>query len=243
MKAKNLLTSAVLLTTMMGGAVTSFAAEYEDATHAKTDATITFTKDDGPTGPVDPGNPGIEIDPIDPSKPNPNGAELMISYASDLNFGEQSKNGTSWNALADKVKAGEEIREITPFVSTKDSRGEERKGWTLTAKQDADFKDGTNVLKGAELHLSNLFYAEQAGAPTATAGEVILGSDAQDISSAKADSGIGRWSVGLGELEGEEGSQTTTGVTLTVPETTAKNAATYSTTVTWELVADPAAAE
>lgn len=241
MKAKNLLMSAVLLTTMMGGAVTSFAAEYEDATHAKTDATITFTKDEGPTKPVDPIDPEIEVDPIDPI--NPNGAELMISYASNLNFGEQSKEGSSWNALADKVKEGEETKEIVPFVSTKDSRGAERNGWTLTAKQDADFKDGTTVLKGAELHLSNLFYAEKTGAPTATAGEVVLGLEAKDISNATADSGVGRWSVGLGELEGEVGSQTTSGVTLTVPETTAKNAATYSTTVTWELTADPAAAE
>lgn len=243
MRTKNLLVSAMMVSTLVGGTATSFAAEYVDATHAKTEASISFIADNQPTNPVDPTD---STKPVIPTNPiNPNGAELMITYASNLNFGEQEKSQTSWNALADTVKDSEEgeEREITPFVSTKDSRGSERNGWTLTAKQDGDFKNGKDVLKGAELHFSNLFYAAQEGAPTATAEEIVLGSEAQEISSATAESGIGQWSVGLGKLQGEKGSQTTNGVTLTVPKTSAKSTATYSTTVTWELVVDPAAAE
>ncbi|EGO6085916.1 hypothetical protein HA909_002717, partial [Enterococcus faecalis] len=58
------------------------------------------------------------------------------------------------------------------------------------------------------------------------------------------------WSLALGQLDGEvkqgeedneETFKTTSGVTLSVPSTTSKNTSTYSTTVTWELVADPSA--
>ena len=263
MKKKQLFASAAVLAMLSAGgastATTVLAAEYDDATHASTEAKVTFLEDDDTGTIVDPDNPdgggdgdgdGGGVDPVDPT--NPNGAELMISYASNLNFGVQSKQATSWNALADKVyedKEAETTRDVTPFVATKDSRGTDRKGWTLTAKQDGDFKDGKGaVLKGAEISLSGLRYAEVSGAPKAVSAETItLGTDAQPISTAGTDEGIGSWSLALGNLQdgvqqgedGEEAVKTTDGVTLSVPSTSAKNTGTYSTTVTWELSADP----
>ncbi|EKB7620666.1 WxL domain-containing protein [Enterococcus faecalis] len=263
MKKKQLFASAAVLAMLSAGgastATTVLAADYgEDGLSASTEAKVTFLEDDDTGTIIDPDNPdGGDgdgdggVDPVDPT--NPNGAELMISYASNLNFGVQSKQGTSWHALADKVwddKEAETTREVTPFVATKDSRGTDRKGWALTAKQDGDFKDGAGeVLKGAEISLSGLRYAELDGAPKPVAAEkIVLGTEAQDVSTAGADEGIGAWSLAFGQLDGsveqgEEGAEetvkTTSGITLSVPSTSAKNTGTYSTTVTWELVADP----
>lgn len=234
MKVQNILLSAAVLTAILGGTTTAFAASengYTDATNATTDANVSFSEDTDPVNPVDPNDPDTPINPVDPV--NPIGAELMINYASNLNFGEQSKSGNSWNALADKLVGG---GTITPFISTKDSRGTDRTAWTLTVKQDGEFKDSKdNVLKGAELTYSNLYYADKEGAPTVKSGAITLSTTAQELSSASTETGIGNWSLGLGEVQ-EDG--TTNGVKLTVPQTTAKNTDTYSTTVTYELTAD-----
>lgn len=258
MKKKQLFAGAAVLAMLSAGGVsaatTALAQEYvndEDGNYAsaETNATVTFEADEDTGTIVDPDDPdGGDggVDPVDPS--NPEGAELMISYASNLNFGTQSKQGTSWNALADKVYKtdgnGEKVEvEATPFVATKDSRGASREGWVLTAKQDGAFKDGNDELKGAEINLSGLRYAVKNGAPGFVAEEITLNDQPQEVSKAGDDEGIGAWSLALGELQGEEGSQTTNGVTLNVPSTSAKNTGTYSTTVTWELTADPTAAE
>ncbi|MFV5900152.1 WxL domain-containing protein [Enterococcus faecalis] len=276
MKKKQLFAGAAVLAMLSAGgasaATTVLAQDYdtnEEGTYssAVTNATVTFLEDDETGTIVDPDDPdggdedgGGGIDPVDP---NEDGAELMISYASNLNFGTQSKQGTSWNALADKVyktdaegnhvvgEDGEKkLKEVTPFVATKDSRGSSRKGWVLTAKQDAAFKDGEDELKGAEINLSGLRYAVVDGAPGVVTGEITLNNQPQEVSKAGVDEGIGAWSLALGKLDGdvEQGedenkvtNRTTSGVTLNVPSTSAKNIGTYSTTVTWELTADPTA--
>lgn len=268
MKKKQLFAGAAVLAMLSAGGTsattTVLAQEYtnnEEGTYssAVTDAKVTFLEDDETGTIVDPDDPdggdedGGGIDPVDP---NEDGAELMISYASNLNFGTQSKQGTSWNALADKVyktdaegnhvtgEDGEAVmKEVTPFVATKDSRGSSREGWSLTVKQDGAFKDGEDELKGAEIKLSGLRYAVEDGAPKIVESEqgITLNNEPQEVSKANNDEGIGAWSLALGTLQGEDGAQTTNGVTLNVPSNSAKNTGTYSTTVTWELTADPTA--
>lgn len=100
------------------------------------EATITFLEDKDTGTIINPDNLGEEVIPVDPL--NPNDAELMITYASNLNFGVQSKQITSWPALADKVwvdKNHMTTREVTPFVAAKDLQGPERKGWALAVTQ------------------------------------------------------------------------------------------------------------
>ncbi len=144
------------------------------------------------------------------------------------------KSDTSWHGLADEMKDGSKI---VPIVATKDARGTDRQGWSLTAKLDNDFTDSNgNILKGAELKLSNLAYANASGAPIASAGEITLSSSEQEVGRADATNGVGNWSIGMGTLQADG---TTNGVTLSVPSTTVKNSDTYSTTVTWNLVEDP----
>ncbi|EME7220779.1 WxL domain-containing protein [Enterococcus faecium] len=231
---KNLLMCGALLATTLSSGGSVFAADYTDATTAKTDAIIQFEKDEDPTNPVDPGDPTKPLDPNDPT--NPNGGELMIVYASKLDFGTHKKTETSFNAKADEMKDG---TKVTPFISVKDSRGTDRKGWSLTAKQDGAFKDSNgNELTGAELKLSNLFSGGngQVGAPSVTGGEIVLNDTDQEIALADATSGIGVNSIGLGHLQADE---TTDGVQLNVPNSTVKNTDQYKTTVTYTLTADP----
>ena len=232
MKKNSLMLIPVLMT--VGGA-NMFAAEttYPNAKTAVVESVIEFTEDDGITQPVDPTDPTVPVDPIGPT--NPNGAELMITYASKLDFGSQEKAGTSFHAVLDEMKDGEKI---TPFVSIKDARGTEREGWTLSAKIDGDFVDSKgNPLKGATVTFSNLFSGNgHEGAPNPVGSEIELDAQSKEIASASADNGIGLWSVGLGKAQS---NGTTNGVVLTVPSTTAKNTASYSTSVTYTLAADP----
>lgn len=273
MKKKQLFAGAAVLAMLSAGGTSTVFADDADKEwngtdkSATTQATVTFLEDDETGTIVDPDNPdgGDEdgnggVDPVDPT--NPNGAELMISYASNLNFGaHKSKTATSFNALADKVYADAEhstTKEVTPFVATKDSRGTDRKGWSLQAKLDDAFKDGSGaVLEGAELSLSQLRYANVEGAPTVSADEkLVIDQEGVEVSNAGKEQGIGAWSLALGGLDGEvtqitgkdeagndieKTFKTTSGVTLSVPSTTSKNTSTYSTTVTWELVAEPSA--
>jgi len=197
---------------------------------------ITFKDDNHPTYPVDPVNP---VQPIVPDQPiNSNGAELMITYASDLNFGKQSKSETSWHALADSVKDqvnSDSSRSVVPFVSVKDSRGTNRNGWKLEVTKDDDFKDDKgNILKGADLIYSNLNYADQTNMPVATSGSVTLSQSASVIAQADSTQGAGNTSLALGRL-GENNQ--TSGVTLSVLPGTLINTKTYRTTITYELVA------
>lgn len=232
MKLQNALVCGLVLTSLVGGTMTTFAEEPNGKT-ATTKGEITFVADEDGGQPVDPEDPNK---PVDPSKPiNPGKGELMITYASDFNFGTQKKGETSWQAQADKMKNDELI---TPFVSTKDTRGTDRQGWSLTAALSKGFEDGQeNELKGAELSLSNMFYSDkELNAPTASTETLTLNATGQEVAKADGTTGIGNWSVGLGKLQADN---TTNGVTLNVPEKSAKNTATYTAEVTWELTADP----
>ena len=268
MELKKLLKSTLVLTSIVTtGAILQNATvanadgtSYEDAKHAKTTSDLTFIKSETPTPPTPPGptpepEPGEEPKPAPNPQPNPQGGELMLSYASNLNFGKQLKSDTNFFAKADKGSNG---TEFLPFIGVEDNRGSERKGWKLTAKQDTPFnstKDNKKQLNGATITFSNLFYNDEAGAPKAASGDVVLTSDAKDLATADTTTGIGRWSLGLGKLEegivnhtaDKDGKMTpvkglvTKGVKLSIPNTSVKESDTYTTTITYELIADPTA--
>ncbi|MFI1241799.1 WxL domain-containing protein [Enterococcus casseliflavus] len=244
MKKKMFFLSFLMISSFTVGGTKGLATEYSNATEAKTDAVVSFTADTDPVNPVDPEDPEVPVDPVDPI--NPEGAELMITYVSNFNFGTQNKSETTWNALADKVyidSSKTDTREVVPFVSTKDSRGTDRKGWVLTVKQDGAFIDGNNnELKGAEIELSGLRYEttkNKQGKPNVVNPNITLTTAEQDVAKADSITGIDQWSLALGMLQGNQGKQITNGITLNVPKSTAKNTATYTTSITWELAADP----
>ncbi|MEC5317208.1 WxL domain-containing protein [Enterococcus casseliflavus] len=235
MKIKNLLICGALLApTMLGATIANADQAYPEAGKATTDAIIQFEKDDQPTDPVDPDDPDNPLDPTDPT--NPTGAELMITYASKLDFGTHKNTESSFSALGDEMSDG---TFKSPLISIKDARGTERTGWTLTAKIDGDFKDSKGeVLKGAEVTYSNMYSGNgEATAPTVVTSSVTLTDQEQAIAGADTTNGGGQHSIGLGQLD--SATNTTNGVTLTVPNGTAINADQYKTTITYNLTADP----
>ncbi|MDN6437823.1 MAG: WxL domain-containing protein [Lactococcus sp.] len=253
LKRTTILASVVTTGAILTNATVSHAdTTYSDATHAKTQSDLTFIKSDTPTPPKP---PGPQPNPAPNPTPNPNRGELVLSYASDLNFGTHLKSDTTFFAKADVDSDG---IKFLPFIAVEDNRGSERKGWKLTAKQDSPFKsskDNKKELAGATISLSNLFFDDKAGAPKAVSGDVILSSDAKDLATAGTTTGIGSWSLGLGKLE--EGvvdytvdksgkstpvkGQVTKGVKLSIPSTSVKDSDRYTTTITYELIADPTA--
>lgn len=256
MKLQHLLMSAAVLTSTAGATLgpivaNADSATYTDATHVTSKGNIQFTEDNTPVNPVDPDNPDNPVNPVDPI--NPSGGELMITYASNINFGTQSKSSNTWDAYADKAKDptnASKTKDIVPFVGIKDSRGTARKGWQLTVKQDDDFKNGTAILKGAALKFSGLHFASSNLAPTATAGAITLSKTAQKIATADADHGAGNNSLALGKLQEETETtydkagnkvenkvQKTSGINLSIPKGTAINTGSYTTSVTYELTA------
>lgn len=241
MKTKKLVMSTLTLAALVGGSVTSLAATIDESTKGTSEASVQFEADTEVEIP-DPGGEGGEGETPwepDPEKPlDPKPGELMITYISDLNFGTQKKSDDKFYAAADKGKDGVEA---VPFVATKDSRGSERKGWTLTAKLDAPLTAGTSSLDTELKLVGNKYNSTDAAAPAAVK-EVTLSGEAQDVSTANELQGVGAWSMAMGELQGEEGNKTTTGVVLEIPKSVAKDAeVSYSTTVTWELISDPVA--
>lgn len=179
MKKNTVLGTIILSSLVLGGMQTvSYAATYQDATHAKSNGKIKFVE--GKPEIVDPNNPDkpvIPVDPKDPTNPNPenppvnpNKGDLMIQYVSDFDFGVHKKTvrGMTVNAKADRVfdeitEIGPESptrnsREVVPFVSTLDTRTDREGGWSLRVSA-SEFTSEDKKIKGAEVIFSNVNYA------------------------------------------------------------------------------------
>lgn len=247
---------ASLSSLSLGG--TAFAASNnEDAVDSK--STINFVKsleeeDIETPGIIDPET----VDPENPENPNPNpnpeGNLLRINYVSDFDFGTW---GSTSHAITAFAKAqpihlvGGGVQDVAPFVSTIDNRGSERgNGWTLSAKASELTDENDNILRGAQIILSNGTYSNSELAPEATLGEKNITAGQQVIATTTAETGAGQWSMALGvlkefttQLPSESDSSileevtynVTDGVRIEVPRNTVTNTTEYSGTITWEL--------
>lgn len=239
MTKKFLLLAPMLLVSSLGTS-NVLAAEYPEADKAKSDLSVSFEKTERPGEIPDPENPLIPWEPEEENPGNPNEGELQLRYISDFKFGTHEKSVETVYALADKDKNG---KEVTPFLTTVDNRGSERKGWELTAKLGGDWMNGQHKLEGAELQLSNMNYkTTDNGTPTPTAGIITLNDSPQTITLANKIQGTGSYSMAFGSLDGTTAEgQTTSGVSLHVPKNVQKDEGSYTNTIEWELRMDPTA--
>lgn len=248
MTKKTVLTSALAATMVIGMATPTFAATvtYPEPNQAVTTPSVSFQADDGTGEIVDPLDPQKPIMPIDPENPgSTNKGEFMLTYVSNFDFGAITKTTKTINAKAVDVSTGEGVEEKrAPFVSIKDMRGDRGNGWKLQATA-TNFKSAGEAvsdaldteLTGALITLSELTAGKEGDAnnPAISAEAVALTpGTAVEIASASATSGIGNSAIGFGTVNGE----LTSGVTLTIPNV-AKDTADYSSTITWDLLADP----
>ena len=261
MKFVRLVTIAALSSTIFVGGITAFAAEPPEETskevrNVTTDGTIEFTPNEEEDLVVIPPEDGPDVD-IEPEVPGTTGP-LSIMKAVTMNFGPQviSNQDQTYNMIAEKQQkagtTGEENK--VPYVSfaqVQDVRGTNA-GWDLQVRM-TDFKATketvNDTLLGAEISLVSpriQYEGSTAGnAPVAhTSGlKLIPNASAVSVMTAEKDKGAGVSSVVWGnqaDLNAQEADDkvdvvTNNAIQLFVPGKTAKDAAQYKSTLTWEL--------
>lgn len=146
------------------------------------------------------------------------GAELTIGSASNFAF-EKNIISTSDETYTMENK---------PSISVTDLRGTNT-GWTLGVKQGSQLKNEETLnkeLTGAQLLISDITLSSEsvATAPGTTDTVTLDPMGAMSvIMSAKNNAGAGEWTAEMNNVQ------------LKVPGKTAKDAVTYTTTLTWSL--------
>lgn len=266
MKFIRLATIAALSTTVLaGGASAVLANEARDVT---TDGKIEFRpagEEDGPLEVIPPETgpdaPDVEIDPEEAGTTGP----LSIMKAATMNFGTQviSNQDQTYNMVAEMARlANPEADGPThvPYVSfaqVQDLRGT-NDGWDLQVSL-SDFESETQnkILTGAEIELvdSRIQYegTTATNAPTAHAAglKLIPNGAARSVMTAEKEKGAGASSVVWGnqaalnaqfakeDFDPEEDVVENEAIKLFIPGSTAKDATTYTSTLTWELTTTP----
>ena len=261
MKFIRLATIAALSSTILaGGAVSVFADETREVT---TEGQVQFTAATDEDGelevipPIDPEEgPDVEIDPIVPGTTGP----LSILMAPAMNFGSQviSNQDQVYNMVAEmqQQRGTEDDENKVPYVSfaqVQDLRGTNA-GWDLQVSL-SDFTSNThnNVLTGAEITFVDSYMeyvgSNQENAPvTHEAGLTLLPNGAaRSVMTAAQTKGAGASSVVWGNQEDlntkfaddEIEIVENEAIQLSIPGTTAKDATTYTSTLTWELTTTP----
>ncbi|MFP8918590.1 WxL domain-containing protein [Enterococcus innesii] len=258
MKFIRLATIAALSTTILAGAATAVsAAEVREVT---TNGQVEFRsagEEDGELEVIPPEvDPDVEIDPEVEGTTGP----LSIMKAATMNFGSQviSNQDQVYNMIAEmqQLRGTEGDENKVPYVSfaqVQDLRGT-NEGWDLQVSL-SDFTSNTqnNVLTGAEITFVDSYMdyvgSNQENAPvTHEAGLTLLPNGAaRSVMTAAETKGAGASSVVWGDqadLDAKFADDTIEVVEnelikLSVPGSTAKDATTYTSTLTWELNLTP----
>lgn len=259
MKFLRLTTITVLTATIFAGGISAFAdgiAEVEGANPAlnvETDGQIIFAPNTDEETIVQPpiDEPDVEIDPVPEGQTGP----LTIAYAPTMDFGTQviSNQDIYYDMVAEmQQRTGTEGDEHkVPYVSfaqVQDTRGNNQ-GWELEVSL-SKFESGTlnNELRGARLLFKapTLDYKgnNEENAPAIHQAGMYLDADggAMTVMSAGQDKGAGVSSVVWGDqaaitAQVNAGAEVVVndGIQLWVPGATAKDAALYEATLTWNL--------
>ncbi|WP_438784764.1 WxL domain-containing protein [Enterococcus sp. DIV0765f] len=257
-----LTTIAALSTTILaGGAVSVFA---EEARQVTTEGQIRFVADeDGELEIVPPvTEPDVTIPPEVPGTTGP----LSIVKAPTMNFGSQviSNQDQTYNMVAEMAELtnpetdGPKEVPYVSFAQVQDVRGTNA-GWDLKVSL-SDFEAPTaqnKILTGAQITLVNpqLRYegSNTDNAPTVhDAGLTLLpDGSARPVMTAAQGEGAGASSVVWGdqadltaqfeaaEFDPETDVVENEAIQLSIPGSTAKDATTYTSTLTWELTTTP----
>lgn len=161
---------------------------------------------------------GIEL------KPGDNG-DLGPGLPGDLNFGKhqiQYATDETWNATVDGIDSS---KLTTGTVNVADNRGSSA-GWSVKAKQNAQFANGTDVLASAALSIETGAATNDFGSlPTVgvnTTATLPLGQDTK-IFGANQGTGNGNSALELKKFS------------LAVPKTAEKKPVEYKASITWTL--------
>lgn len=262
MKLIRLATITALSTTILaGGSSAVFADEVRKVT---TEGQVEFRpagEEDGELEVIPPETgpeaPDVEIAPEVPGTTGP----LSIMKAATMNFGTQiiSNQDQTYNMVAEMQKLANPVTDgpthvpYTSFAQVQDVRGS-NDGWDLKLSLSAFESETLNkTLTGAEIELvgSRIQYegSNAANAPAAHAAglKLIPNGAAQSVMTAEKGKGAGASSVVWGnqaELNAQFLDPTkevveNNAIRLSIPGSTAKDATTYKSTLTWELTTTP----
>lgn len=265
MKFIRLATVVALSTTILaGGATAAFA---EEARKVTTEGEVQFRAFDpeedgeGEENEVIPPvvDPDVIIEPTEPGSTGP----LTIAYAPTLNFGKQVISNqdreysmvAEMQALANPDEEDDSPTEV-PYVSfaqVQDTRGTNT-GWDLKVSLSQFTADTQNdTLTGAQITFLDPQIEYPGNTPTnapeahSNRLELKPGTGSVTLMEAAATKGAGTSSVVWGDqadlndqFEDEEVDVVKNeAIVLSIPGSTAKDAATYTSTLTWELTATP----
>ncbi|CAD5896740.1 Cell surface protein [Carnobacterium maltaromaticum] len=258
MKTYKLLKQSAVALVLVGLGVSTTSVFAADGGVYESNGSVEFIPSTDPVSPVDPENPDPEnpvtpIDPTDPTGPNPGTAgPLSIDYASSLDFGKNKitnkdqtyfakAQGFSEGAIKDEFRGN--------YVQVTDNRGTNA-GWTLSLKQEGQFTSATakqyKELTGAKITLADsVADSESVGVAAPTVTNVTLDPSGAStvIMAAKTGDGAGTWVDRFGQAEemtiDGENVQKNKAVTLEIPGKTPKEAAQYTTKLTWTLTDVP----
>jgi hypothetical protein len=255
MKTIKVTAGVALFSTVLLVGGQAFAESGPIPANRETNAQVKFIEDDSKTPPTDPTDPDPNkpVDPVDPTNPDKpvepgTNGPLSLDYASVLDFGEQLisvKDETYFakpQLLRDAEGKIDEANPVPNYVQVTDKRGGE-KGWSLSVKQNGQFKSVSagKELTGAEITFK---HGEAKSIATSKAPSIVKDSfslspdgngEAQNVVSAAEGEGFGTWVYRFGNE-----STMNKSIELSVPGSTAKEADTYKTTLTWTLTDTPA---
>ena len=244
MKKLNLVTVAVLATTMVGGIVVSAAEANKAPDKLDTTAKVEFEKvetgGENTEKPTPPG--GGEIEPGPGGETPETTSDLMITFAPNFDFGTVKLDAKA-KVVSAKNLIENEAGKVTHFVQVKDVRGTHT-GWSLSATATA-LENGDSILDGgSSIQISNFNVKGEEGnmatTPTSTFNEIKFDGNQTDVMSAGANAGEGVWS-GLMGKDNTQTEELNNDVKLNLTGTDAVKASVgeYTSTITWNLVGAP----
>ncbi|MDF0479196.1 WxL domain-containing protein [Vagococcus sp. PNs007] len=243
MKKINLVTLAVLASTMVGGVVASAANKEPDKldTTAKVEFEKVETGGENTEKPTPPGGGG-EIEPGPGGETPETTSDLMITYAPNFDFGTVKLDAKAKEVSAKNIIENE-AGKVTHFVQVKDVRGTHT-GWSLSATATA-LENGDSVLDGgSSIQISSFNVKGEEGnmatTPTSTFNEIKFDGNQTDVMLAGAEAGEGVWSGIMGK-NSTQTEELNNDVKLNLTGTDAVKASLgeYTSTITWNLVGAP----
>lgn len=254
--------STILLSAGMLGMIDMQVFAKEDGSEVgyerkfNSNSNVDFIPSTGTTNPIDPTNP---TNPK-PEKPNPvkPGTEgpLSIDFASDFDFGTQEITTEDKVYMAKAQTYVDSEKETPNFVQITDKRGSNA-GWSLNVKQEHQFKNEetqNKYLEGASIKFAAGEVVSNGKGKKPSVHEAVLDSEKgsfHKVMTAEKTEGSGTWaklfgsSDGLVEVEKEDDKgnivkeKRDSGVTLSIPGATQKDAVEYNTTLNWQLTNEP----
>lgn len=260
MKFMRLVTIAALSTIVVVGSGATFADEVREVeTKGKIEFKLNDTEEVEVIPPVT--DPEVEIKPEKPGTTGP----LSIVKAVTMDFGSQviSNKDQTYNMIAEQAPLASDNKKTVPYISfaqVQDVRGTNQ-GWDLQLSL-SNFTSSSknNVLTGVQLKLHNpsITYNgnNNQNAPETYNNTLTLepNTGAKSVMWASEGKGAGVSSVVWGtqkaledqlkedeETEENENEKIVTNdaIQLFIPGSAAKDAASYTSTLTWELTATP----